>query len=516
MKTLLRGTKLGLMAAMGIHLLTSVATGQTTNAPGIYPLTGQASAPGTFTNFVMVSKTGSDASGARNNYGLPFATITAAKAAAVAGDTIFVLPGVYQEHNLLKPLVNYDFAVGVKLQWLCSTNTKADAYGLFDERGSGPTTNRISGTADCYFSCGTNYDAGVPSTGNTNCVGGVLTVTNDNTRIDAEFHDVGGDAFEDSDGLTIDGQPVVVAIFYIARTARTDIRVHDMACPLRDWTTAQSVIQNGTGLYWQKGETYFTAEHIGPWTPQTYAIWPNDLSTDQHTDNLWVRAGQCEGYIYASINSTNVRCWYSFDELKVTNNVTGMSVIGGKQYVRAMKISSSAGVAFSSSLADTWVTAQKITAPSGGAWITCDSGNLYVKCQQYECPSGALSAGGGFAFAIGGLARITLDGGECFADGLGIKWSVGAGYNNASLLVVKNLCLDTSKANNAGNNSISVGTNGVIVVGSRFKVPAAATASITAAAPQTVGTYWSAANVTTNGNITFTPNAGWTVNAAVR
>jgi hypothetical protein len=63
------------------------------------------------------SVNGSDEDGMRGVWGLPFKTITAAKNAAVAGDTIFVGPGVYNEHNLMKAGISYEFAHGAKITW---------------------------------------------------------------------------------------------------------------------------------------------------------------------------------------------------------------------------------------------------------------------------------------------------------------------------------------------------------------------------------------------------------------
>lgn len=60
-------------------------------------------------NSVFVSKNGSDLMGLRNRLDRPFLTITAAKNAALSGDTIIVFAGIYQETNLLKNGVNYYF-----------------------------------------------------------------------------------------------------------------------------------------------------------------------------------------------------------------------------------------------------------------------------------------------------------------------------------------------------------------------------------------------------------------------
>src|SRR5690349_7266436 len=76
---------------------------------------------------------GNDTSGSRGNDSSPYKTITAAKAAALAGDTIIVHPGVYtSQTNLLKAGVNYWFYPGA-----IPTNNMAGGsadWAFFDDR----------------------------------------------------------------------------------------------------------------------------------------------------------------------------------------------------------------------------------------------------------------------------------------------------------------------------------------------------------------------------------------------
>jgi len=87
----------------------------------------------------------------------PFATLGAAKTAATLGDTIFVLPGTWNEKNLLKTGVNWYFVQGAKVIYSGSGNgaifddsaTGANAavtstimgYGIFTNNGSGSTNS---------------------------------------------------------------------------------------------------------------------------------------------------------------------------------------------------------------------------------------------------------------------------------------------------------------------------------------------------------------------------------------
>ncbi|PYJ09815.1 MAG: hypothetical protein DMF06_08725 [Verrucomicrobia bacterium] len=59
------------------------------------------------TNSVWVAKNGNNSTGARGDASKPFLTLGAAKTNAISGDTIFVMPGTYDEKNLLKNGVNW-------------------------------------------------------------------------------------------------------------------------------------------------------------------------------------------------------------------------------------------------------------------------------------------------------------------------------------------------------------------------------------------------------------------------
>lgn len=83
-------------------------------------------------NTVWVDKIGSDSTGTRARADLPFLTITAAKAAAQAGDVVHVRPGVYNEKNLLKPGVHMHFDAGAVVDY-----TGPDTGSIFDDTSLG-------------------------------------------------------------------------------------------------------------------------------------------------------------------------------------------------------------------------------------------------------------------------------------------------------------------------------------------------------------------------------------------
>ena len=79
-------------------------------------------------NLVWVdAANGNDGTGQLGRLQLPFLTLTAAKAAAVSGDTIVVLPGTYSEKNLVKNGVNWHFFNGAIVNY-----SGAVGGGIFD------------------------------------------------------------------------------------------------------------------------------------------------------------------------------------------------------------------------------------------------------------------------------------------------------------------------------------------------------------------------------------------------
>lgn len=97
----------------------------------------------------VASELGSDSTGLRNRADRPFLTLTAAKAAALAGDTVVVRPGTYDEKDLLKTGVNWWFYPGASVIYTgifagaifddnaAAVTSQVRGYGVFDNAGSG-------------------------------------------------------------------------------------------------------------------------------------------------------------------------------------------------------------------------------------------------------------------------------------------------------------------------------------------------------------------------------------------
>jgi len=83
-------------------------------------------------NFVFVNPLGDDGTGVREDYAFPFLTLNAAKNAAIAGDTILVFGGTYNEANSLqKDGVKWHF-IGKPILNLFAASVWNDDAGLTD------------------------------------------------------------------------------------------------------------------------------------------------------------------------------------------------------------------------------------------------------------------------------------------------------------------------------------------------------------------------------------------------
>lgn len=173
-------------AGSGINL-TSGATSIVVSASG--------SATG---NSVWVSKTGDDGTGVRGSLSTSFLTITAAEAASSAGDTVFVLPGVYPEADLLKDQINLHFFNGAVV-----TNTDVSLAIFQDVNGA--LTATISG--DGQFTGDGSTPVVVMANASTvrirgTILGGNTTIQADNGTLTIE------DSTIDSGGLN---QPILIS-----------------------------------------------------------------------------------------------------------------------------------------------------------------------------------------------------------------------------------------------------------------------------------------------------------------
>lgn len=111
-------------------------------------------------NTLYVSSVGVDAAAIPYNLNHHYKTITAAKNAANAGDTIIVCPGTYNEANLYKDGVNYHFLNGSIVQtpagqtaFPVTDNGTCNVYGDAQFTGSGTALLASGATCTVNFEC---------------------------------------------------------------------------------------------------------------------------------------------------------------------------------------------------------------------------------------------------------------------------------------------------------------------------------------------------------------------------
>jgi hypothetical protein len=402
---------------------------------------------------------------------MAFATLTAAKTAAQSGDLIIVYPGTYAERDLLKNGVNWHFLDGAIVSYT-DPNT-GTGRGIFDDRG-GAVTCSVTGRGVFKFTCFRNANANVL---------GAINITNASTTFGFEAKRVE----YDSDGANSSGA------FWIQDCTRCDIDVDEIVDPWRgisrtDPTDPEATyVPSSTGLYWEKGETYFTCRSI---KTSWYGIYAYDPIGNVTPQNLWARVDYIESdgaALYTSGQTLTYRVWLEALQLK-----SGTSAVllysSGRIYVTAQKVESTNSSSGTIELQGTatmeaWVSSQKITNSGGGPAIKSLAGTGTVKAwfraDHIEATVAAAS-----------MISIAANGGLIFLHGAYAKNVNGKGIvkTGTQELRAVGLTIDTATTNAAGNNPVSVSASGLVLDGCVLVAPALAE-SITAGSAQTVKIY---------------------------
>lgn len=366
-----------------------------TNIASLFTTTNDMAAAQT----LVVTKSGSDSTGTRGRLDKPFLTIGAAKTAASAGDSIVVYPGVYDEHNLLKAGVNY-YGIGQPVISNSLANADSTAYGIFDDRPVGATTNVINGF-DLWWSSGTNFTVNTNTCaytiGAVNALG-AFVITNAASTITARFGQV-----------QVSGWNSVQFAFYFANSTNTYIEFDRVSDPLRaiTLTTNNGVCGPLTatslsgGIYWELGDAYFkgrTIDDLSLYAVDAYG------GTNTQTANLWLDCENIYSKVYAvGFGSPNWRTWVRTMEAKIKaspGNIPFEYHGSGKHYVSAQKIES-LGSTYPAFLIlsnnavgglNLWVQAEKISG--AGGWIDAAAGTNLFQVQQLEQTTGSTGNAG--------------------------------------------------------------------------------------------------------------------------
>lgn len=372
--------------------------------------------PGTGKTLHVDATNGSNSKGARGKH-LAFATITAAKAAAVSGDTIIVHPGTYTETDLLKNGVNMHFHAGaIVVNDVSSTTIKngtAATKAIFDDSGAAVTA-RITGDGEFRVLFGTPDRTD-------DVIQWLEVPTNANRRAFINISHASTDLSVQFDRATYSGfSSTGIQMIYVVNCARCDItgRSLDTLNTAINYDIGGApygptlVSDSFGGIWWAQGETYINIEII---KSGLYAIYPEGTGVSGET-NLWVSARLVEAYNFAPFYANgaanaNYKVWLTVDEIRHPYGGNTFNIqCNGKIYIEAKKMGALAGgkvfdiQAASATGLTLWIKSQKMTgAGSAGAQelITIGGTNnfpvtAYVDVEHFEELVDGSSAGSTF------------------------------------------------------------------------------------------------------------------------
>lgn len=328
---------------------------------------------------------GINSSAARERADRPYQTLTAAKAAALAGDWIVVKPGTYDETNLLKNGVNWWFAPGANVVY-----TGATPGYIFDDGPDGANADvvcTISGSGS--FSCTNNYAAATEHFG-------IIGISRAGSRVTVNCHRIDQLSNNFQFGWTVVQQNGLLFI-----NTETGIYSPNGAYNL-GWFGGTAYIngaqlkQTGTAIQWAGtevgGDWYVNFDQI----ESTAAEIVVDFATADTVGALWINSALIKAPASVGITSGS----------------------SGKVYITAQKIWNldTAAPVVSFSGGSVWITVQKLTAASG-QFFRCEaaSGAMRLEVQQYESTLegevtsnyGSIYNEGADLTLLGGVMKIT-------------------------------------------------------------------------------------------------------------
>lgn len=447
-----------------------------------------------------------------------FLTLAAAKAAALAGDLIVVLPGDYDGLNLLKDGVNWHFHEGAIV-----TRTHQDAAGaIFDDSPDGANAAivcSISGRGEFRHDDPLVTNFGYDGAGGNIGGGFILYTENPGTRIFFECKRIYGEG---------DSTAAVFSLF-VKDCDRVIVNCDEMD------VSYSGLIGNA---FWFKGEFHLTCRYIGGGLSGaenggTYSLWAYEPAGGADA-NWYVNCDILDNRTYSAIafeaSTSAYKMWIRALEIRSVNdgqllgggtpvNTAAIELYGGgKLYVEAQKIlsknppGSRGGPIVNQTGGELWLRAMKCTHEStanqtGGKplFVQQSAGTSFYDVHHWEHVGNF--TGDGFAIS-GGVADFR--GGVAEAkNGKGLIHSGG-------LTRLHSLRIVTSNTNAAGNNPVYVSASGLLLDNCVLIAPAAA-ASVDAGSAQNilVTVSWSnkalnAGTVTVVGAGIFTDDPSWT------
>lgn len=404
---------------------------------------------------------GSDATGMRLRNDRPFLTLTAAKNAAVAGDTLYVRPSVYLGTNLLKRGVNYWFESGAIV-------TNNGPSGIFDDKLTGATTNLIGGFGDFRLLMETNqFQAAIGAEG-------VLVVTNLGSYIILHGTRLQIRSFENSSLGTI-------AAVHVRNCTYVSVDVDEIVDPDFDRQSFNpsdpetEIFSTASGVYWQRGDVHISCKRMI--IESGYSIWGDEpLATA--TNSLYyvgnlVKNKKSNCY-YMSGTSDNYKLWIKVIESEATEGSVISSIAGGgKVYMDGFqKISAGGSALINNAGIRLWINGQKATALTANTTILdLDNGYTDAVIVEYETATArthlpaVVDVVGGTNFLHGGRLIAT--------NGIGMKFG-GSHATRVKDMVVRTV----NSGSGPTNEPMQSITNGLALQNSYLIAPNTSVPSI--------------------------------------
>ena len=399
---------------------------------------------------------GVDASGMRGRRDRPFLTLTAAKNAATSGDTVVVFPGTYNEGELSKNGVNWNFFIGATVLWTSGGNGGA----IFSDT-SGPMTFSVTGNGDFFH---------------------VATVASGPASLGSCFR------FENSSStVSIKIRDAKIDITYEGEDDAGNFNVL-LARQATVYLEARSLIGlgfDGTPIWWDgagAGRMHVTCDRIYRDSDGNPAIY---LSATTATGDAYIRAQEItseQSEAIASLSQDDSSAAWILAERII-----------GKAAIEDVCVSHSSGKLY--------ITSQKIT----GSLIQ-SGGLFYLESQKWDRIKGSFSGGNSWV-RIDQIDPIlansvSVSGGAHIWRGFYHKLITGTSSGfilSGGTLRIGSCVIDSSLS--TGGNPITISASGLIIESATF-ICASGRNCITAASANTAKVYSAFSNVGVNVNVT--------------
>lgn len=401
-----------------------------------------------------------------------FSFLYRARDAAMAGDTIHVVDGTYEENDLLRDQIHWHFNSGATVQWTASgSGNIASNRGIFDDRG-GAVSCKITGKGTFKYTAsdtdGNSYGLLVIKQGATSKI----------------FFQAA--RLEISLGFTPNQGAV-----YVENCDRLHLDVDEIV----DLNFAGGTNQC-SGIYWQKG---YIQGRVGYMQVAGYCLYAHEPAGSP-TASMFIRGDYWESntigiYTYpgtVGVLTPTYRTW--IDVLEVRGVDGALNAYGGRTYGTFQKLSTSATSAIcvnSDQAGELWLNVQKISHKFKGLGTSPTfTGKIFAQVMHFEDDGSAsrhLYLAGTGELHISGLVMKQTAGNCVEIVGAG-QWNI----SNYRMEVVNDA---------AGNDCILVANSG-LVIRNLAMICGASAQCVDAAAPRTITNYGSVAKRAKGANVT--------------